>query len=80
MARGSPTGVPCDVWREHYQYNSASYDATPTGDNQWVEQGHIDSMPARTAHRYDVTAYGPAPANAISDSWIIHLRQRQFQI
>jgi hypothetical protein len=72
MAVGSPTGQPCDVWREHYQYNSGSFGSTtgaPTDDFKWL--ACISGVPTRTARIADTTAYPTMPGQ---DSWIARIR------
>jgi len=79
MAVGPAEGRPCDVLREHLQYNSASYSGTDTDDFRWTAT--LASTPARAAIPSafaDATAYSDVLQNA--DSWIIRLRERQNQV
>lgn len=66
-------GLVCDVWREHYEFNSGSFGSTtgaPTDDFAWL--AGIDGVPTRTARVHDNVTYATMPA--ARDSWIARCR------
>lgn len=79
MAVGPAEGRPCDVLREHLQYNSGSYSGTDTDDFRWTATiATTPTRPAVPSEFHDATAYGTTLEDA--DSWIIWLRERQQQV
>lgn len=72
MARGYPSGSPCDLLREHIDINgAASFGAGPSDDFRY--ESVVDGTPARTSHVHDTTAY-PAPPAMVLDSWLARNR------
>lgn len=72
MAQGYTQGQPCDLLREHFGLNTASYSTSQNVDSDvFRETANIPGMPARTSHAPDGTAYATQPVN---DSWNDRLR------
>jgi hypothetical protein len=75
MSNGYSSGRVCDLFREHYTDNSTSYAGSDSDDLRM--NANIEGMPSRTGHTHDGTAY--SSNNVVSDSWVVHLRQRNLQ-